>query len=143
VDSDGKNAQAILLGTHSFDWWQDSRHVIYNNVSTHELRVADLETGDEEVLYQGLLTEIFVSTNGRSVGFSLASGHYNADLYMVHLQPPESPNGLPLPLGEPEKLTQGNGIWHVHNGSWSADGKHIVYTRDKDDGDIYVIENYK
>jgi Tol biopolymer transport system component len=143
VERDGKNARAILVGAHSFDWWKDSRHVIYNSVSTHELRVADLETGDETILYQGPLTEIFVSSDGRSVAFSQAVGHFSADLYRLSLQLPELPNGLPQPIGEPEKLTHGNGKWHVHNGSWSPDGKSIVYTRDKDEGDIYFIENYE
>jgi hypothetical protein len=27
----------------------------------------------------------------------------------------------------------------VHNGSWSHDGTHIVYTHDTDDGDIYLL----
>ncbi|MFQ5641217.1 MAG: protein kinase [bacterium] len=143
VNSDGKNARAILLGAHSFDWWLDSRHVIYNSVSTHELRVADLETGEETVLYQGPLTEIFVSADGRSVAFCHAAGHWNADIYRLRLELPESSDGLPRSFGEPEKLTHGEGKWHVHNGAWSPDGKTIIYTRDEDEGDLYVIENYK
>ena len=50
---------------------------------------------------------------------------------------------LPRPLGEPQQLTRGESTWHVHNGGWSPDGKAIVYTRDLDSGDIYVIENYR
>ncbi len=37
----------------------------------------------------------------------------------------------------------GKGIWHVHNGGWSPDGKSLVYTRDTDQSDIYVIEGYR
>ena len=33
-----------------------------------------------------------------------------------------------------------DGDYHVHNGGWSPDGREIVYTRDLDAGDIYVIE---
>lgn len=143
VDSDGKKARAILVGAHSFDWWRDSRHVIYNRLSTQELRVADLETGEEAVLYQGPLTEIFVSADGRSVAFCQVAGHFSADIYRLRLELPESSDGLPRPLGEPEKLTHGDGKWHVHNGAWSPDVKRIIYTRDEDEGDLYVIENYK
>lgn len=33
----------------------------------------------------------------------------------------------------------GEGTWHVHNGGWSADSKQLVYTQDKDYGDIYEL----
>jgi hypothetical protein len=46
-------------------------------------------------------------------------------------------------LGEPAPLTDGRGLWHVHNSGWARDGKSIVYTRDTDSGDIYVMENYQ
>ncbi|MFQ5628500.1 MAG: hypothetical protein ACE5I1_07050, partial [bacterium] len=143
VDSDGQNAQARLLGAHSFDWWQDSRHVIYNRTSAQELRIVDLETGEEAVLHKGPLTEIFVTADGRSVAFCQAVSHFSQDIYRLRLALPESSDGLPRPVGEPEKLTHGDGTWHVHNGAWSPDGKRIIYTRDKDEGDLYVIENYK
>jgi Tol biopolymer transport system component len=143
VDSNGKNERARLPGVHSFDWWRDSRHVIYNRVSTHELRIADLESGEEAVLYRGPLTEIFVSLDGRSVAFCSAVGHFSQDIYRLGLELSTSSEGLPRPAGEPEKLTHGDGKWHVHNGVWSPDGRRIIYTRDKDEGDLYVIENYK
>jgi Tol biopolymer transport system component len=143
VDETGKNARVVLVGAYSFDWWQDSRHVIYNDVSANELRVADLVTGEEAVLYQGPLTEVFVSPDGRSVAFCHAAGHFSADLYQLRLRPPASSDGLPQPLGEPQRLTHGNGDWHVHNGAWSPDAGRIIYTRDKDEGDLYAITNYR
>ncbi len=61
-------------------------------------------------------------------------------LYYLKLRPPERTDGLPTPAGQPIQLTEGYGKYHVHNGGWSRDGKQIVYTRDVDAGDIYVIE---
>ena len=34
----------------------------------------------------------------------------------------------------------GKGLWHAHAGGFSADGKSLVYSRDRDFGDIHVIE---
>jgi hypothetical protein len=45
--------------------------------------------------------------------------------------------------GEPTQLTHGNGLWHVHNGTWSPDGKSVAYSRDCAEADIYLIENYR
>ena len=30
--------------------------------------------------------------------------------------------------------------WHAHSGGWAPDSKNVVYSRDRDFGDIYVIE---
>jgi Tol biopolymer transport system component len=84
-----------------------------------------------------------VSADSRSVAFCHAAGHYSQDIYLLHLELPESSDGLPRPVGDPEKLTHGDGEWHTHNGAWSPDGKSIIYTRDQDDGDLFVIENYR
>ena len=65
------------------------------------------------------------------------------NLYVLPLQPPASQSGLPRFAGAPKQLTDSRGSWHVHGGGWSADGKTIVYTRDTDQGDLYVIENYR
>jgi hypothetical protein len=62
------------------------------------------------------------------------------NLYLLPLTPPESQTGLPQPAGEPQQLTDGQGFWHVHNGGFSPDGDSVIYTRDTDRGDLYVIE---
>jgi Tol biopolymer transport system component len=90
-----------------------------------------------------MLTEIFVSADSRSVAFCNARGHYSQDIYRLRLELPESPDGLPRAVGDPEKLTNGDGIWHTHNGAWFPDGKSIIYSRDRDDGDLFVIGNYR
>lgn len=56
------------------------------------------------------------------------------------LTPPNPNHGLPRPLGEPEQVTDGKGTWHVHNGGWFPDGQSVVYTRDTDQANIYVLE---
>ena len=44
-----------------------------------------------------------------------------------------------MAVGEPEYVVPTEGTWHVHNGGWSADSKQLVYTQDKDYGDIYEL----
>jgi hypothetical protein len=61
-------------------------------------------------------------------------------LALLRLERPSKPDGLPRVSGEPEYLTRSAGTWHVHNGGWSADSKSLVYTRDMDYGDIYLLE---
>ena len=34
-------------------------------------------------------------------------------------------------------------VFDTHSGGWSPDGKAVVYTKDTDDFDIYIIENYR
>ena len=60
-------------------------------------------------------------------------------LASLRLEPPAAPDGLPLPLGEPEYLVPVEDLWHVHNGGWSADSKTVVYTQDTDFADIYEL----
>ncbi len=62
------------------------------------------------------------------------------ELYMLRLTEPVAPSELPRTVGELQRLTFGNGVWHVHAGSWAPDGSGIVYSLDRDFGDIYVIE---
>ncbi len=62
------------------------------------------------------------------------------ELQVLRLAPPSGPDGLPRAIGEPQQVTFGGGVWHVHNGGWAPDGSALVYSRDRDYGDIYVIE---
>ena len=57
----------------------------------------------------------------------------------MKLEPPSDPDGLPTAVGEPEYVVQTEGSWHVHNGGWSPDSKYLVYTHDRDYGDIYEL----
>ncbi|MGD2154728.1 MAG: hypothetical protein PVG79_15775, partial [Gemmatimonadales bacterium] len=51
-----------------------------------------------------------------------------------------APSQLPRAAGEPQQITFGDGLSHAHSGGWAPDGSAVVYSRDRDYGDIYVIE---
>jgi hypothetical protein len=108
--------------------------VIYarrNESGLIEMRAADLENDTEAVL----------SPDGRAVVYSRGVSHFNMNLQLLPLLTSE--NGLPRVAGVPMQLTEGRGQWHVHKGAWSPDGRSLVYTRDADRADIFVIENYR
>jgi hypothetical protein len=60
-------------------------------------------------------------------------------LAVLRLESPSDASGLPRADGEPEYLVRAEGTWHVHNGGWSADSTSLVYTQDKDYGDIQEL----
>jgi Tol biopolymer transport system component/predicted Ser/Thr protein kinase len=133
-----------------FDWYLDRERVIYtpipdNGEGRMEMRVANLRTGKEKLLLEGPHTMASVTRDGLAVAFCRAATHNALQLYYLKLRPPapDSADGLPTPEGQPVQLTDGYGDYHVHNGGWSPDGREIVYTRDLDAGDIYVIEPRK
>ena len=107
------------------------------------MRVADLESGLEALLLRGPTAELVVARDGRAVAFLHAASHLNMQLQVLRLAPPASPGNLPHAVGKPQQITHGEDAFHVHNGGWSPDGKAVVYTRDNDSGDVYVIENYQ
>ncbi len=84
--------------------------------------------------------ELVVSKDGGAVAYCRAQSHVAMDLYTLPLEVPSTPDGLPVAVGQPRALARGDGRWHVHNGGWSPDGKELVYTRDTDEADIYVIK---
>jgi serine/threonine protein kinase len=63
-----------------------------------------------------------------------------ASMSRTTLDLPYSPTGLPAAVGPPRAITHGDGQWHVHNGGWSPDSKRVIYTRDTDTGDVYLLE---
>ena len=146
VEADGSDARAsTVVGVLSFDWYLDRHRVVYTRRATDgsgqvELRAAHLVTGEDVLLLAGTPAEVTASPDGRSLAFVSSVSHYTMDLHLLRLEPPRSPNGLPARIGEPQQLTFGEGRWHAHNGGWAPDGSAIVYSRDADFGDIYVIE---
>ena len=149
VDPEKNTARPVIPGVHSFDWYRDGQRVVYARyVSGHpdpsELVIANLQTGEEELLYRGQpLTELFVASSGEWIGYTNAPGHISYNLFRLQLQAPADPSGFPTVSGEPEQLTFGAGKWHVHNGAASPDGERVLYSRDADRMDIYLIENYE
>lgn len=148
VDRNGQNARPVLYGALRFDWYRDGQHVIYSRAAPdgsgiREIGVADLKTGQTTALYRGPSSELIAARDGSAVAFMGGMSHFSQQLYVLRLSLPAAPGALPRPFGEPQQITQGQGKFHVHNGGWSPDGKGIVYTRVIDEGDLYVIENYK
>ena len=146
VDPDGTNRRPSLVrGALSFGWYRDGDRVIYTRRATDgsglvELRAAHLETGEDVLLRAGSIAEVAVSPDGSALTFIEAVSHFTMELYLMRLAAPAAPSQLPTALGDPEQITFGEGVWHVHSGGWAPDGSAVVYSRDRDEGDIYVIE---
>ena len=144
IDPDGGNELSPLPRVNTFDWWRDSRHVIFTRKAADgvmEMRAADLDTGKEVVLLRGPTAEMVVARDGSAVAYLHSVSHFAMQVIVQRLAP--GPDGLPRPVGPPKQLTNGGGEWHVHMGGWSPDGKAVVYTRDADSGDVYMIQNYQ
>ena len=105
-----------------------------------ELRAAHLDTGEDVLLRSGEIAEVDVSRDGTALTFVEAVSHFTMELYALPLAAPTTPEGLPGVAGEPEQITFGEGAWHVHSGGFTPDGTGVVYSRDDDRGDIYVLE---
>jgi Tol biopolymer transport system component len=142
VNRDGSEPRKVLDGVDDYGFYRDAGHVVYTPEAegvSAEMRVRNLESGDETVLFSGPHRELEVAPDGSGISYCSAASHFNMNLHVLWLTPPSSPGGLPAPRGEPETVTHGKGLWHVHNGGWSPDGKQVIYTRDTDAGDILVM----
>ena len=137
----GGGAVPVRPGVLRFDWYLDRHRIVYTTMARDglELRAANLVTGEETLLYEGPHTEMIVSPDGSAVALVQSASHFDQGLFRLKLDVPTSREGLPRPSGKLERITDGQGRWHVHNGSWSHDGTKIVYTQDTDDGDIYLL----
>jgi Tol biopolymer transport system component len=145
VNRDGTNARAVLGGVLYFDWFRDSRHIVFSSEgnAAAEIRALDLETGEQTVLLKEPAIELAVS---RAPGeptllYTQAASHFGMNLFTLPLR--ASPNGMPRAVGTPRQLTNGRAEWHAHKGQWTPDGRTIIYTRDADQGNLYTVENYK
>jgi Tol biopolymer transport system component len=133
VDPNGHIEGPRLSGIRSFDWYRDSRKIICTRASTDgtnsmEMCAIDLETGQEVILIEGSHTELIAAPDGRAVAYNRGVSHFYMDLHLLRLVRPASPGELPSRLGDPEQLTEGQGVWHVHIGGWSPDSKEMSIT---------------
>jgi len=137
----GANAMPVHPGVSRFDWYLDRHRIVYTTLTDSglELRAANLETGEDSLLYSGPHTEMILAPDGSAIALVQSASHFDQGLHLLNLEVPTTQNGLPKPVGELVRITDGQGRWHVHNGSWSHDGGWIVYTRDTDDGDLYLL----
>ena len=90
-----------------------------------------------------LLTEIFVNTGGSGIGFIQGASHQTQNIYALPLSIPSQETNFPVVIGEPKRLTDSDGIWHAHNGTWAPEGDKIIYIRDEDFINIFLVENRK
>jgi Tol biopolymer transport system component len=124
---------------HSFDWYLDSRSIVYNRIHRSEkevagLRIRNIVTGEDSLIYEGRLTEIFVHPDGNYIGYAYDSvSHHNQSLYLL----PDI--GGRTYSNNPVRITNGHGLWHAHMASWCPDGKSIVYVKDTDRGNIMEL----
>ena len=154
VDPDGSNARSHFPGVVRFDWYRDSRHVVYTRLvedapTTRAMVVADLKSGQEATLYRGDHWELDVAPDGRAVSYCDdlrpgAGAHELSGqaLFLLRLAQPSAPGELPMALGPPERITDAN-VGVVLNGGWSPDGKKIVYSRMTQEADIHIAELYQ
>jgi dipeptidyl aminopeptidase/acylaminoacyl peptidase len=132
----------------SFGWYKDSRRLLYirrsgDGSGLQELVAADISTGEEKVLLRRPIAELAVAADGGALSFIHAVSHFTMDLWALRLKPTTQPGELPTPDGSPWQITSGKGAWHVHAGGWSRDASAVVYSRDKDFGDIQVSQRPK
>jgi len=134
----GKPVRPAVL---RFDWYLDGNRIVYTTLVEDglELRAANLETNEERLLYAGPHTEMVLAPDGTAIALVKSESHFDQGLFRLRLEPPTTADGLPTAVGRLERLTDGQGLWHVHNGGWSHDGEWIVYTQDTDNGDIYLL----
>jgi Tol biopolymer transport system component len=150
IDPQKENAQAEprLWGVLRFDWYLDSRHVVFTRQAADrqgpvQMVVANVESGEQVTLLKGPSAELVAAPDGRAILYCYAPSHFSMQFYLLRLALPAGPAGLPRAVGTPQPLTLPTGASHVHAGGWSPDGKWIVYTRDIDSGDLYLIQNYR
>jgi Tol biopolymer transport system component len=142
MDPDGTNTELVIGPAHSFDWYLDSRSIVYNRIHRSEkeaagLRIRNIVTGEDSLIYEGRLTEIFVHPDGNYIGYAYDSvSHHNQSLYLM------LNNGSNVYSDNPVRITNGHGLWHAHMASWCPDGKSIVYVKDTDRGNIMEL-SYK
>ncbi len=123
----------------TFDWFMDRDHIIYTPADhPTELRAADLRSGKEITLVDEPNMEPAVAPDGSALSYCAARSHFNMNLQLLRLKMGD--DGLPRAAGPAQALAVGEGLWHVHNGGFSPDGRSVIYTRDTDTGDVYVLE---
>ena len=147
VDLESGSVEHHLAQALYFDWYLDSSRVIYtrraDDTRLPEVRAANLSTGAEVRLLREPAIELDASPAGDRIVYANALSHFEMNLAELALRVPESQDGLPSASGEPRQLTDGQGKWHVHGAGLSETGDKLVYTRDADRGDIFVVEGYR
>ena len=146
IRPDGTGAEPLpIRGALGFSWYEDGHRIVYTRLTGSgrgavELHAFHLDTGEDRLLISGPIAEVEVSPIGERLSFVESTSHFMMNLHLLDLRPPADARSLPDVAGEPYPITFGNGVWHVHNGGWAPDGRTLVYSRDRDFGDIHLIE---
>ena len=146
VGEDGSDPHSTgILGATSFSWYKDSDRLIYTRQAhdgsgRQDLVAYNLRTTDEENRLTDAIAEVAVSQDGSQLSLIKAVSHFTMNLFAVDLK--EGPHKLPELKGSLRQITFGKG-WHVHAGGFSKDGKGVVYSQDRDHGNIYIMERIK
>ena len=133
---------ASTKGAVNFGWYLDGERVVLTRIGDdgdRETVAINLKTGEQRLLHRGPHYELEVAADGSALSFCNGISHANQNLFLLRLSPPNKDDGLPRPKGEPVQVTDGKGVWHVHNGGWSPDGQSVIYTRDTDQADIFLV----
>jgi serine/threonine protein kinase/Tol biopolymer transport system component len=120
----GSVAQAVLGAHHSFAWDLDGRHAYLTRLGNPEgVFRADLQTGEEERLYQpppdSVMGDLSLSPDGRSVAFS------------IYLRPEKTFRLMAVPTGggAARKILEVPGTRGSPGvGGWTRDGRRIFFT---------------
>lgn len=147
VEPTDGSAKSYLTEILYFDWYLDSKRVIYTKRADGsrlpELRARHLATGEDILLLQEPAIELAASRDGAAIVYAHAESHFEMNLFRLPLDPPARIDGLPRTAGDSVQLTDSRGAWHVHGAGLLPSDDRVVYTRDADRGDIFVIEDYK
>ena len=142
VDPDTSESRTILDSAEFFDWYLDSRRLVYSRPRGGrgmDLLVRDLETGHEALLDSGYVQELSVASDGSAIAFCRGWSDIDQEIFILPLTYPGD-EGLPRSAGAPRQLTRGAGRWHAHNPAWYRDGKRLIFSRSAVEGDVYTLE---
>jgi len=146
VQADGKNPISTEIhGIISFDWYKDNDHIVYSKKETNEsvaspMYIRSISSGKEILLVDNTVTEICVSPSNKLISYCASLSHFGQTLNILPIDYDVIFEKLVWPLEEPTVYLNGKGKWHPHNGGWTQDSKQIIYSKDTDEGDLYILK---
>lgn len=146
VQIDGNSpVETNIHGIISFDWYKDNDHIVYSKKANDKTAISpmyirSISSGKESVLVDDVVTEICVSPDYKMVSYCSSISHFGQTINIIALDYDVKLEELISPLEAPNVFLSGKGGWHPHNGGWTPDGKQILYSKDTDEGDLYILK---